>query len=157
MTDRSFEARNDASRERLRTLAATLTPADLDRDAGEGWTVGALLAHAAFWDSMVARRWSGAIAAGLASPVGIPDFMADLINDAELPTWREMDGRTAADRAIEAADAVDRLVAGLPDTAVDAAVAAGLPRVLDRSLHRNDHFGVIDRALGSGGTATPRA
>ena len=151
MTDRSYIARYDASRERLRALATTLSAADLARDAGDGWTVGALLAHAALWDRMVARRWTGALAAGLGAPVGIPDFMADLVNDAELPTWRAIPGATSLAQAIEAAETVDALVAALPDANVDAAMEAGLNRVLDRSLHRNDHFGVIDRALGSGG------
>ena len=146
MTDRSFVARNDASRERLRALVASLRPQDLFRETGDGWTIGAVLAHAAFWDSMVARRWASALADGFASPVGLPDFIADLVNDSELPTWRAMDGATAAARAIAAADAVDALIAALPDAAVDAAVAAGMPRVLDRSLHRAAHFDVIDAA-----------
>ena len=153
MTDRSYVARNDASRERLRALATKLSAADLAREAGDGWTLGALLAHAALWDRMVARRWTGALAAGLAAPVGLPDVIADIVNDAELPTWRAIPGATSLAQAIQAAETVDVLVAALPDANVDAAMEAGLNRVLDRSRHRDDHFGVIDRALGSGGSS----
>lgn len=52
MTDRGFQDANDQSRERLARLVATLTPARLAVDLGEGWTVASALAHMGFWD-----RW----------------------------------------------------------------------------------------------------
>ncbi|TMQ17769.1 MAG: hypothetical protein E6K82_20865 [Candidatus Rokuibacteriota bacterium] len=54
--DRSFVAVNDAERTRLQALVKRLTDADLGRAMPAGWTVGAILAHLAFWDR--ARRSS---------------------------------------------------------------------------------------------------
>jgi hypothetical protein len=78
----------------------------------------------------------------------LPDEVANLVNDAALPGWRALERARAVALAIDAAEAVDAQLAALPDGAVDGAFAAGMPRVLDRSLHRSDHLDAIDRAIG---------
>ena len=62
MTDRSFQDANDQSRERLARLVATLTPAQLAVDLGEGWTVASALAQMGFWDRWQAERWTEMLA-----------------------------------------------------------------------------------------------
>jgi hypothetical protein len=152
VTDRSHEARNAAATARLKALVARLSDEDLARDIGSGWTVAAALAHVAHRDRMVIVRWSAATAAGTL-PVDIPPEISNVINDASLPLWLAVPPRTAADLAVSAAAEVDAFLAGLPDAALDAAVAAGVPRVLDRSTHRSEHLDDLERALAGGDSA----
>ena len=146
MTDRSHEERNAAATARLRSLVARLSDEDLARPSGDGWTVAAGLVHMALWDRSVAMRWAAASAAGTL-PIGVPLEIANVVNDAALPLWRAVPPRAAADLAVTAAEETDALLAGLPDATLDAVVAAGVPRVLDRSIHRNAHMDDLDRAL----------
>jgi hypothetical protein len=46
---------------------------------------------------------------------------------------------------IAAAEEVDGVIAGLPAEAPIAAVLAGHPSLLDRSMHRNQHIDQIER------------
>ena len=144
MTDRLFERANARASAELRGLVETLSAEDLVIDAGGGWTVAVLLGHLAFCDRWQVARWDGATAAGLALPTEVSDNVADLANAALEPTWRALPGETAAVLAVEAAAEIDALVAALPD----AAVAAGRPRLVDRSLHRLEHVAQIRRAIG---------
>ena len=47
----------------------------------------------------------------------------------------------------DAADALDTHLATLPDDRIAAVLAAGIPRMVDRSLHRDGHMGPIETAL----------
>lgn len=147
MTDRAFEAANVEATAALADLVASLDDEDFDRAGDDGWSVGVVLAHLAFWDRMVVGRWNGAGAAGEACPADLPEFVADLVNDALLPTWRALSSTEAATLVLDAAADVDVLVAALPDASVDAAVGAGLGRLVDRSLHRRDHIEQIRQIL----------
>jgi hypothetical protein len=51
-------------------------------------------------------------------------------------------------RASAAAAAVDELIASLPE-AVAAAVTQARPRLIDRSLHRDEHLDEIEATLAS--------
>src|SRR5512147_1826719 len=51
--DRSFIERNRASTQRIRSLAARLSDAEMQRPVGEHWTVAVVFAHLAFWDRRV--------------------------------------------------------------------------------------------------------
>ncbi len=148
MTDRVFERANARASAELRGLVETLSAADLVIDAGGGWTVAVLLGHLAFCDRWQVARWDGATAAGLPLPTEVSDNVADLANAALEPTWRALPGEVAAALALAAAAEVDALAAGLSDASVDAAVAAGRPRLVDRSLHRLEHVAQIRRAIG---------
>jgi hypothetical protein len=44
-----YKQANDAERERLRQFVSTCSDADLQQAMPDGWTVGAVLAHLAFW------------------------------------------------------------------------------------------------------------
>ena len=58
--DRSYIARNNASRKRLETLVARCTDGELAQTMPAGWTVASVLAHVAFWDHRIEvlfERW----------------------------------------------------------------------------------------------------
>lgn len=143
--DRSFVESAAEDRARLRALVDRLTDDDLRRPVEGEWTVSALLAHLAFWDRWVQRRWDhyerdGAIA-------DIPEIVLDLANAAALPVWRALDPRLAIAEALDAAETGDRRIASLSDDAVAHARATDRPTMLDRSLHRREHLDQIQRAL----------
>ena len=150
--DRSYLARNEASRARLGELLATLVSGDLSLAAGDSdWTVGQVLGHLAFWDRFLAARWRAALAAGPgAQPIVVPDELADLLNDGLPPTWSAF-AASAAEAAIvetiDAAEAIDRLIASLPEAASVAAILADRPALLDRSIHRAEHIETLEHAL----------
>jgi hypothetical protein len=141
---------NDEQRERLEDIVGRLTSDDYALEAMPGWTVGTVLAHLAFWDRLVIERWTRAIADDATIPVSLSDVLTDLINGASLAQWLAMPGPLAGREAIAAAEAVDQYVEGLEEARVAAADAAGLGRLVDRSLHRAEHLDMIDAALKSG-------
>src|SRR4051794_93395 len=60
MNQTDINAANDTGLARLEAVVSRLTPADLDIDLGDGWTVATALAHATFWDRRAAillGRW----------------------------------------------------------------------------------------------------
>ena len=148
MADRSFEGRNVAGRERLERFLARLDPAAHATELDGGWTVGALLGHLAFWDRMVLARWELARRTGAATPIDLPDAITDLLNEAAMEGWRALSPEAVAELVDAAATAVDGVLATLPDASVDAVLAEGRPRLLDRSRHRDEHLDAIEAALG---------
>lgn len=145
--DRGYIERNEASRVRLRTLLDRLTDEDLTRKVGD-WTVAMSLAHVAFWDWFGRLRWIETVASGRELPVGVGMPLTDLINDTSLDLWsRALDVAGIRAFVLEAAEAFDAHVAGLPDQLVEAVQAAGQPRTLDRSIHRNGHLEPIEAAF----------
>ncbi len=138
---------NDEQRVRLAQVVGRLTSDDHAREAMPGWTIGALLAHLAFWDRLVVERWTEAIADGATIPVSLSDGLADLINGASLAQWTAMPGPLAAREAVAAAEAVDACVEGLEEARAVAAQAAGLGGLIDRSRHRVEHLDAIEAAL----------
>jgi len=150
--DRSYLARNEASRARLRELLAILASGDMSLAAGESdWTVGQVLGHLAFWDRFLAARWRAALAAGpWAQPIVLSDELAGLLNDGLPPTWSAF-AASAAEAAvaetIDAAETIDRLIASLPEATPVAAILVDRPALLDRSIHRAEHIETLEHAL----------
>ena len=145
--DRGYIERNAASRGRLVRLLDGLTDEDAGR-AVDGWSVATNLAHLAFWDRFLVVRWEEAAASGRVLPLDLGAPLFDLINEALASQWALTDIAAIRVLAVGAAAAVDAHVAGLADETIAAAQAAGLGRMLDRSLHRHDHLDAIDAALG---------
>jgi hypothetical protein len=141
-------AANDEQRERLAEIVQRLTAEDYAREVMPDWSVGALLAHVAFWDRLVIERWTQAIADGATVPVSLSDVLTDLINGASLAQWSAMPGPLAGREAIAAAEAVDAYVEGLEEARITAAEEAGLGRLIDRSRHRVEHLDAIEAVLG---------
>ncbi len=147
MADRRFEQANAESRREMEALGTSLPAEAFAKDVGDGWTIGTLLAHLAFWDGYVAERWQHAQRHGLAVPIELPEELPDFINNASAALWRSIAGSEAVARALAAAELADALIASLPDASIEAVFAAGHPRLADRSLHRREHLEQIRRAL----------
>jgi DinB family protein len=133
--------RNQSSRQRLRAVVERVGPGSLGTSLPGGWTVSALLAHLAWWDRIALERWDDLIQSEVP-----PTYIADSINDEMLPRWRSVPAEEAVREALAAAEAVDARIASAPDDLV-ARVGREWPRMLDRSLHRNEHLDEIDRAV----------
>jgi hypothetical protein len=140
--DRSYVERNESSRARLRELVARLGEAELARPVGEHWTVATALAHLAWWDRYALAAVESWVRTGQPPRTG----EAHEVNEAALADWRELPGKVAARMALEAAEAVDRRVAELPEELVRT-IAAERPRLLDRSLHRGGHLLEIEQSV----------
>jgi hypothetical protein len=139
-----YAADNAAQRERLRALVARLSDADLARKVDAEWTVATVLVHLAFWDrcrEAAFVQWQR----GGDMPTSL---VPDAINDAIAVLSEAIPPREAGRLAVEAADALDRVLEQLPADKVAAMEAAGMVRMLNRSLHRRDHLDQIKQALG---------
>lgn len=142
--ERPFFAENARERERLRALVNRLTDDELRLPLGEGWTVGAALAHIAFWDQRAAalmRRWKeGSVVAP--SPVDV-----DVTNDALLPLCLVVPPRVVGNLAIASAEAIDRELEGASPTLIADIEKLGDKFRLWRSQHRRSHLDQIESAL----------
>jgi hypothetical protein len=145
-TDRSYVARNDTERARLKALVAKYSDADLARPMPAGWTVGGVLAHLAFWDQRILELLHQWETKGIVPRLEIEGDV-DWINDAGKPFLLALPPRKAAEMAVATAEAVDRKVASLSDDLITRNVAAGTPLNLDRAEHRGEHLDEIERAL----------
>lgn len=105
--------------------------------------MGALLAHLAFWDRFVVERLMRWEKSGFDSSV----VDADVINGAAIRGWRAIPGRAALHEALDAAEECDRRLERVADEIVTAILAAGRHRMLDRSLHRDEHIREVERLL----------
>jgi hypothetical protein len=99
--DRSHDVETDAERSRLRALVARLSDADLRRAMPDGWTVSAVLAHAAYWDAR-AIYWLDKWAGG-AAPSPYVHENVEAVNDAAKPLCLALPPRIAADLALRLA------------------------------------------------------
>ena len=150
-TDRSYVADNQGQLARLRALVDRLSEAELARAMPAGWTVGAVLAHLAFWDYRIVALLDAWGSDGRGTPPPAYDEAAvDWINDAGKPLCLGLPPRTAARLAVEAAVTADARVAALSDGALAANAAAGSPISVRRAEHRRAHLDEIERALAAG-------
>jgi len=142
VVDRSYVAKNDVERARLRALVTRSSDADLARAMPAGWTVAAVLGHLAFWDQRVLtliEAWERGV-----PPPPNNEVDVDWINDAGKPFLLALPPRKAAELAVAIAEAVDRRVAALPEDLVTKNAAAGSPLNLSRAFHRKVHLDEIE-------------
>jgi len=142
-----YSQENTDSRHRLESLVGRLTDTDLALSTDYGWTVGALLAHLAFWDHrmlVILRRWKES---GLdESPI---DAMA--VNDALKVICHALDPRTAAELSLFAARQLDAELDTLTPEFVkkieEHIEATGTQFRMNRALHRTGHLDDIEALL----------
>jgi hypothetical protein len=140
--DRSFIELNRASTERIRTLAARLTDEEMQHPVGEHWTVAITLAHLAWWDRRVVSLLEMTERDGKLSA---PEIDV-IVNDLSLPFWAAIPPRTAAQLAIETAEALDRRLEGYPPGLLEEIYNYNKRWVM-RALHRGEHLDEVDAAL----------
>jgi hypothetical protein len=138
-----FYVENALERERLRALVDRLTDEELSLPLGEGWTVGAALAHIAFWDQRAAvlmRRWKK-------SGVTISPVDTDVMNDALLPLCLAIPPRIAGHLAIVSAETIDRELEQASSSLIADIQRLGDKFRLWRSEHRRSHLDQIESML----------
>ncbi len=136
-----YLSRNAAGLARLRALGSRVAAGDLQPQLSAGWTVGAVLAHLAFWDRLVLARWDRYDREGVIED--LPDAATDLINAAGLPLWRTLTDGQAVAEALDAAGRICDRIASLSPAAVALALATERVRMLDRTLHWTPHLDEI--------------
>ena len=137
-------ADNTAARDRILSLVAQLTDAQMAIPSDDGWTIGAELAHLTFWDRVHTGRLRAALGAGGDLPAPFPSGAAEAINNAGLQGWRLIGGGAAIQWFAEASREVDAYLASLDPSVVDRIRSAGLPRLVERYRHRTDHGDAIE-------------
>jgi hypothetical protein len=147
--DQSARAIVDASRERLQRFVDATSNGDLSRPIDDDWTGSALLAHLAFWDRRAARLIRRC-QQGTCVPSSADE---ELINQSALPQWRLIPPRSAAQEALDAAAAIDGLLA--EPSAEQLARLRHIEVNYDRSKHRNEHLDYVERNLNQGKSPLP--
>jgi hypothetical protein len=166
-TDGSWAEKNAASRRRLAAVVERLRVEDLalpTEPTEEGsWTVAQVLGHMAFWDRSLEARWEmareAASESGPLEPTYLPDGVSEAVNRplaTLLASWTERLGVAVGEEAVAAADSLDAVIEELAPR-LPAGTAAVLPRLVDRSIHRNSHLDQIKRGLAAGRPAAVRA
>jgi DinB superfamily len=149
MVEAGPDERNRAATDRLRALAQRLSDDDLRRLIDPPWTASALFAHIAFWDRFVRVRWERVIEQGGRIPAAVDDALSlkDEINDASMSSWLAVPARIAAEECVGSAEAIDELLSQVDPNVVAELITASQPRLVDRSLHRNDHLRTLESAF----------
>ena len=140
--DRSFIEKNRLSTERMRTLAARLSDAELQRPVGQHWTVAITLAHLAWWDRRVLYCLEITKRDGKLFAPEVDIF----VNDLSLPLWAAIPPRAAARLGIETAEDLDRQLEDFSPALLEEIYAYNKRWVL-RALHRNEHLDEAEAAL----------
>ncbi len=142
-----YSQQNAESSHRLVSLVRRLTDTDLALSTDYGWTVGALLAHLAFWDhrvSVILNRW-------MTEGFGESPIDAGAVNDALKVICHALEPRAAANLALIAAEKIDSELDKLtPElvTQIEAHAAATDTQFrMNRSLHREGHLNDIEALL----------
>jgi len=146
MTAHDFAAENDASRAALRRLLDELAFEDYGREVDGAWTVGATLAHLAYWDRYAVsliEAWQRAGKVDVDS-----GFNSEHVNAAGIGDWSVLPPAYIAREVLRAAEAADALAASVSDELARAVDEAGRPRVLRRHVHRLEHIEQIRKARG---------
>jgi hypothetical protein len=139
----NYVSANDESRERLVALVERLNDDDLALELGDGWTVGAVLAHLAFWDLRaltLLARWSE-------GGVGPSPVDADAVNDAGRPLLRRIPPAAVRAVVLDSARAIDAAITHLPPSLVVDIQEHATQLHLARSIHRNTHLDPIEARL----------
>ncbi len=147
MVDRTHERANDESRAELAALAAELTQEQLRANLGEGWTALSHLAHLGFWDRWQAERWRSMLAGLWTADDGSVLDAEDLANAALAPYWAAIETADVPALALDAAAAIDQLIAEAPDSTVTQLQSSPNQFLLHRHRHRREHLGWIRRDL----------
>ena len=147
MADRSFVDENDAARLELGEFIAGLDERSFKCPVGSGWTISTCLCHLAFWDHRVLFLLNDWERTGQLERSRFSSQSVNSINQAVNAISQAVPGAAAAKLALDAALAVDSLLASISDELIGQLVSAGFERYLKRSLHRREHLQKMKEAL----------
>jgi len=135
---------NQVERGHLVRLANRLAESELMYPMPAGWTVGAVLAHLAFWDQrglVLLEKWAD-------EGIGPSPIDTDVVNEVTRILCLAIPPRAAAQLAIDCAARIDAAIKQLsPQFAADV-LEKGKTVRLNRADHRRTHLGEIERVLG---------
>ena len=150
-----YVAENAAARNRILSLVAGLTDAEIAIPSDDGWTIGAQLAHLAFWDRVHSGRLRASLDSGGDLPGSFPPGAVDEINNAGLEAWRLIPGTAAIRWFAEASSEVDAYLASLDPSVVESHPVCG-PAAPRRAASASDRPRRRDRT-GPSSPVTPGA
>jgi hypothetical protein len=134
---------NTSERQRLISLVAKLTDAELVKPLPNGWTVATKLLHLAFWDQYclaLLKSWKEGVPSAASIDV-------DAVNAAARALSVAVPAGKISGLVREAAEAVDREVENIGPELKAAIESAGRGRVLRRYVHRRAHLDQIGKVL----------
>jgi hypothetical protein len=138
-----YKQDNDASRQRLTTLARGLSDEQLAHTNADGWTVAAMLAHLACWDQRhlhLIRRWRAG---------GIDDSPVDstAVNESMKALCLALPPRAAVELCLASAAAIDAELETVSPDLMAAIDASPNHFRFNRSLHRAWHLEEIEELV----------
>ena len=142
MLDKTYIELNLASRERMRTLAESLSDKEMQTRVGEHWTVAIVYAHIAWWDRRVMYVLDMSEKDGKLFVPEIDIF----VNDLSLPLWAAVPAREAVRIAMESAEALDKRLEEYPESLLEK-IRQYNERWVVRALHRNEHLNEAELVL----------
>ena len=142
MLDKTYIELNLASRERMRTLAESLSDKEMQTKVGEHWTVAIVYAHIAWWDRRVMYVLDMSEKDGKLFVPEIDIF----VNDLSLPLWAAVPSREAVRIAMESAEALDSRLEEYPEFLLEK-IHQYNERWVVRALHRNEHLNEAELVL----------
>ncbi len=142
--------RNMEATRRLDALVGRLTAEERVTPLGGGWTVSMAFGHLAFWDGRqraVLEHFldTGVLLGSEAPPPHDPD---DQTNEALEPLLALLDPDAVGDLVVEAAQAVDELVATLSEAQIAAVLGGEHAYVVRRWRHREEHIAQVEAVIG---------
>ena len=141
--NRDFETANKIARDKMRSLIESMSDEELSLPTVAGWTVASTLAHVAFWDFRILyllKHWKE-------NEIAPSPYDVDAINEAHKPLCLALPPRTAANLALQAAEAIDDEIEKTSDEWAEKIRAAKVQFKFERNEHREYHLKEIERAL----------
>jgi hypothetical protein len=141
-----FIAENKNQTNRIRSLKDKLIR-NWKTELGNGWTVGSMLCHIAFWDNVRClwiKKWiqSGKLATDLDME------STHSFNDVVRTMSETIPAKTGLQFTLRCAEEIDRLVESLQPNQIQELEASDRGRWFQRHLHRKSHLDRIETAVG---------
>ena len=143
--EKAFIVENEKARNKLILLAKTIKDDDFKKEDGEGWTIGVVFAHIAFWDQrtlILLGRWKNH--GVIISPVD-----TDVINESLTPFLKAIQPLIAINMALSTAEILCREIEKLPDELIIAIENLGDKMRLRRHQHWQMHIEQIEKIIRS--------
>jgi hypothetical protein len=142
MDTQSIFLANRRSTDRMQTLIQGLSEKKLKQASGDNWPIHVMLAHLAFWDQRVLHVIE---LAKKNNVLDVPRF-DDQLNDILTPFLGAIPPTKAVEMAITVARQLDQTLEECPRELFSQMMEVN-NRLVERSLHRNDHLNDIEKMI----------